>query len=209
MKKNVLCALLIGIAFYLGAKTSNQTFKVGKFIIEFQDRTTCTSIETIKIEKTVTKSKTLAEIFIKLPKTEVEKILGSHKNKDKDKEPELKTLDPILAEEKIEQCYIDVDVEHAKGIIGNWTKINKAKECKVKELVFQNCFYEEDKEFKKECEDEQETTAIRWKRARQKELWADTPEDIAKREDKKRRKKEELKDTFKEALEEVKNGNIQ
>jgi len=175
--------------------------KVGKFIIEFRDNSQCETFKVPTIKDTKPKKKAEPTVIKQDPKTDVEKVLEPEKVKEK--EPMFKAGDPAETEAKIEKCYRDALVTLN---VSRWDYGKQWAKCKADELTYQNCFYEEG-EFRKECDKQVKLDTNIAYREMLDELYADTPEELARRQARKTKKREELKDTLKEAFEEVQNGN--
>jgi hypothetical protein len=136
LKDATMYILSVGLAFYGGMKLNQlkrlDTVKIGKLIIEFQDKPTCPSVPVIK----PIKKPAVEPTFVPEPPAEdFKKVLKLEK--EEEDEPILK--DPLMVEQTIESCYDSA--EKLQGDYYYYAK--KISECKYEELIFQNCYYED------------------------------------------------------------------
>lgn len=193
--------LSVGLAFYAGMKLKQlkrlHTFKVGKLVVEFQDNRCGFKTPSIIKPKSITKP--LPTIIKVPPKTDIEKVLEPEKVKKK--EPK---LDNYEKEVKIDKCYEDFSDKESE--LGYWDYAKEFAKCKKQELYLANCSYISEGEWKDACHkqmnketDEQADEVRREYFGYTKEKW--------QQEETKEEEKQKLKNTFKEALEEVSHGN--
>jgi len=159
MNKRILVYIMsVGLAFYGGMKLKQlqrlHTVKVGKLIVEFQDNSCGFKKPTIVKPVVKPTPKPNPPIIKVPPKTDVEKVLEPEKVKEKEPTLEVGSYDEI---QKIDKCFEDLRKIDSKE--KQWDHVKKFKECKIMELISENCAYIDEKEEQKKCAEEQKEPA--------------------------------------------------